>query len=82
MPALKDLFRKEIVSIDMTEEQKAALGERLKEIGVKMCIRDSPSTVIIPPNTCCIGVLPGSLHLKPLSIITGKMGVLPAAALI
>lgn len=36
MPALKDLFRKEIVSIDMTEEQKAALGERLKEIGVNV----------------------------------------------
>ena len=36
MPALKDLFRKEIVSIDMTEEQKAALGERLKEIGVSV----------------------------------------------
>ena len=36
MPALKDWFRKEIVSIDMTEEQKAALGERLKEIGVSV----------------------------------------------
>ena len=40
MPALKDLFREEIVSIDMTEEQKAALGERLKEIGVNVSVAE------------------------------------------
>ena len=38
MPALKDLFQEGVVSIDMTEEQKAALGERLKEIGVNVSV--------------------------------------------